>query len=132
MEMDSKGSRDSGVRQSAEFDEEKCPVRGVLDRVGGKWTILTVLALAKGPSRFGELSRSMPDISKKMLTQTLRSLEREGLVARRVFPTAPPSVEYRLTSLGLSLLEPVSIFLGWAERHHAAIKQARTRFDEVE
>jgi DNA-binding HxlR family transcriptional regulator len=132
MSEDSAGGQVLSDCQSMDYGDGKCPVRDVLDRVGGKWTILTVLALAAGPSRFGEISRSMPDISKKMLTQTLRSLEREGLVARCVFPTNPPSVEYRLTSLGQSLLDPVSIFIGWAERHHAAIKEARSQFDADE
>lgn len=129
MIINSTGSQNFKVCQSTEFDVGKCPVRDVLDRVGSKWTILTVLSLVEGPRRFGELSRSMPDISKKMLTETLRDLEREGLITRRVFPTKPPSVEYSLTSLGLSLLEPLSPLLEWAERNHSAIKEVRTKFD---
>jgi DNA-binding HxlR family transcriptional regulator len=115
--------------QSIAFDMEQCPLGHMLNHVGGKWTFLTVLILGEGPRRFGELNRSMPDISKKMLTYTLRSLERDGLVARRVFPTKPPSVEYCLTSVGRSLLHPVSVLMQWAERNEARFREARLQFD---
>jgi DNA-binding HxlR family transcriptional regulator len=115
--------------QSIGFDTEKRPLGHMLDRLGGKWTVLTVLILAEGPRRFAELNRSMPDISKKMLTVTLRNLQRDGLVARRVFPTKPPSVEYRLTSVGRSLLHPLSILLEWAESNEPRFKEARSQFD---
>jgi DNA-binding HxlR family transcriptional regulator len=115
--------------QSIAFDLEQCPLIHVLDHIGGKWTPLTVIALGGGPRRFGELRRSMPPISKRMLTHTLRSLERDGLVARRVFPTKPPSVEYRLTSLGHSLLHSISHLLGWAERNQSELMEARSHFD---
>ncbi len=85
-----------------------CPIRDVLDRIGDKWSMLMVMALAAKPHRFGEMRRAIPDISKRMLTQTLRDLERDGLVTRHVFPTKPPSVEYRLAPLGRSLLEPLA------------------------
>ena len=106
-----------------------CPVRGVLDRIGDKWTTLVVISLAQQAHRFSELRRAIPDISKRMLTQTLRDLERDGLVARRVFPTKPPSVEYRLTALGNSLLEPLTVLVMWAERSQPKIKRARAEFD---
>jgi len=77
-----------------------CPVRDVLDKIGDKWSMLLVMTLASGPKRFNQLHREVPDISQKMLTQTLRDLQRDGLVARQVFDTKPPSVEYRLTPLG--------------------------------
>ncbi len=80
-----------------------CAVRGVLDRIGEKWSYLLVLSLAERPHRFGELRRKVTDISQRMLTETLRSLQRDGLVDRAVFATTPPSVEYRLTELGQSL-----------------------------
>lgn len=106
-----------------------CPVRGVLDRIGDKWTTLVVISLAQRSHRFSELRRAIPDISKRMLTQTLRDLERDGLVARRVFPTKPPSVDYRLTALGNSLLEPLTALVMWAEKSQPKIKRARAEFD---
>lgn len=108
---------------------DACPVRGVLDRIGDKWSVLIVLILAERPHRFGELRRAIADISQRMLTQTLRDLQRDGLVTRHVFPTNPPSVEYRLSPLGTSLLAPLGGLVAWAEAHHAAIKAARTAFD---
>ena len=94
------------VWSGADFDLAHCPVRGVLDRLGDKWTTLIVVVLSQRPHRFSEIRRAVPDISKRMLTQTLRDLERDGMILRRVFPTKPPSVEYRLTELGESLLRP--------------------------
>lgn len=106
-----------------------CPVRDVLDRIAAKWTTLILLALAPGPRRFSEVRRSLPDISKRMLTQTLRDLERDGMITRHVFPTKPPSVEYRLSPLGASVLPPLAGLVEWAESSHAAIQRARLRFD---
>lgn len=111
------------------FDASRCPVRGVLDRLGDKWSTLIVIALARRPHRFGEIRRAVPDISKRMLTQTLRDLERDGLISRQVFPTKPPSVEYRLTELGESLLEPLNALVAWAEANQARIGAARAAFD---
>ncbi len=112
-----------------DFNLALCPVRGVLDSLGGKWTTLIVIALALRPHRFSEIRRAIPDISKRMLTQTLRDLERDGLIARLVFPTKPPSVEYRLTPLGESLLEPLIALIAWAENSQPDIVTARTAFD---
>jgi DNA-binding HxlR family transcriptional regulator len=109
--------------------EQACPVRGVLDRIGDKWSFLVVSMLAEKPHRFGALRRAVPDISQRMLTQTLRDLQRDGLVDREVFPTNPPSVEYRLTKLGQSLLQPMDALIGWAERNHTKINSARAVFD---
>ena len=106
-----------------------CPVRDVLDRIGDKWSMLMVMALATRPHRFSELHRAVHDISKRMLTQTLRDLERDGLITRHVFPTKPPSVEYRLAPLGLSLLEPMASLIDWADRCHGDIHAARARYD---
>jgi DNA-binding HxlR family transcriptional regulator len=117
---------------SAEFDLGRCPVRGVLDRLGDKWTTLIVIVLALRPHRFSEIRRAIPDISKRMLTQTLRDLERDGLIARRVFPTKPPSVDYRLTELGESLLEPLVALIAWAEQSQTSIASARNAFDLAE
>ena len=104
---------------------EVCPVRDVLDRVGDKWSSLLIFTLAERTHRFGELRRAIPDISQRMLTQTLRELQEDGLVTRTVLPTTPPSTEYALTDLGRSLIEPLTHLLRWAESHHSEIKQAR-------
>nr|WP_246586894.1 helix-turn-helix domain-containing protein [Stakelama flava] len=106
-----------------------CPLRDVLDRIGDKWSTLTLGTLASGPHRFSVVQRAIPDISKRMLTQTLRGLERDGLIARAVFPTKPPSVEYRLTPLGFTILEPLGALVQWADEKHAAIKAARSAYD---
>src|SRR5882757_6815232 len=104
-------------------------VSEVLSRVGDKWTVLVVSTLGDGPKRFNELRRSLGSISQRMLTLTLRGLERDGLVTRTVFPTVPPRVDYELTKLGRSLLEPVSGIGLWARQNRAAIQEARVRFD---
>jgi DNA-binding HxlR family transcriptional regulator len=104
-------------------------VSDVLARVGDKWTVLVVSTLGDGPKRFNELRKSLGSISQRMLTLTLRGLERDGLVTRTVFPTVPPKVQYELTRLGCSLLEPVSELGLWARKNRAAIEQARRRFD---
>jgi DNA-binding HxlR family transcriptional regulator len=125
--------RELGARfqswQSQALDPNDCPVRGVLDRIGDKWTTLIVVIVSQRPQRFSEILRAIPDISKRMLTQTLRDLERDGLITRTVFPTKPPSVEYRLTALGETLLEPLVGLIAWAERNQGEIDAARTRFD---
>jgi DNA-binding HxlR family transcriptional regulator len=120
-------TRDRARREGLDFFE--CPTRNVLDRIGDKWSILIVMTLAERKRRFGELRREIPDISQRMLTQTLRDLQRDGLVSRHVFPTNPPSVEYRLTELGTSLLAPMAGLVRWADANHAAIKVAREAFD---
>ncbi len=104
-------------------------VSEVLARVGDKWTILVVSELGHGPKRFNEIRRALGSISQRMLTLTLRGLERDGLVTRTVFPTIPPKVEYELTKLGRSLLEPVSGIGLWARQNRSAIQDARKRFD---
>jgi DNA-binding HxlR family transcriptional regulator len=104
-------------------------VSDVLSRVGDKWTILVVGELGNGPKRFNEIRRALGSISQRMLTLTLRGLERDGLVTRTVFPTIPPRVDYELTKLGRSLLEPVSGIGLWARQNRAAIHEARVRFD---
>lgn len=106
-------------------------VSEVLSRVGDKWTVLVVSTLGDGPKRFNELRKALGSISQRMLTLTLRALERDGLVTRTVFPTIPPRVDYELTDLGRSLLEPVSELGLWARRNRATIAQARQRFDSA-
>lgn len=110
-------------------DVDGCPVRSVLDKVGDKWSMLLVMTLSGGPLRFNELKRRVPDISQKMLTQTLRELQRDGMVAREVFPTVPPAVEYRLTALGESVIVPFGALIGWANRNHEQIFASRAEFD---
>ncbi|TCB88282.1 transcriptional regulator [Micromonospora zingiberis] len=106
---------------------ERCPVTDVLRRVNDKWTLLLITLLGRHPYRFNELHRAVEGISPRMLTRTLRTLESDGLVEREVFPTVPPSVEYRLTPLGVSLLEPLAALADWAVDHHAEIATARQR-----
>jgi DNA-binding HxlR family transcriptional regulator len=101
----------------------------VLSRIGDKWTVLVVNLLGGGPRRFGEIRREIGGISQRMLTLTLRALERDGLVTRTVHPTVPPSVEYALTDLGRSLRVPVQALGEWALRNQAAMAEARMRFD---
>lgn len=118
--------------QETGFDATNCPVRDVLDRVGDKWSVLILTALAEEPKRFSALNRAVGDISKRMLTQTLRTLQRDGLVDRTVYPTTPPTVDYRLTELGHSVLVPLSALIAWAETRHDEIRAARNAFDEDE
>src|ERR671936_1391956 len=107
-------------------------VSEVLARVGDKWSMLVVVMLGDGPRRFNELRRSIGGISQRMLTLTLRALERDGLVTRTVFPTIPPRVDYELTRLGHSLLDPVSSLSLWARQNRSAIEAARRQFDAAE
>src|SRR5690349_15161845 len=106
-------------------------VSEVLSRVGDKWTVLVVTTLGDGPRRFSEIRRALGSISQRMLTLTLRGLERDGLGTRSVFATIPPRVDYELTKLGRSLLEPVSGLGLWARQNRTAIAAARQRFDKA-
>ena len=106
--------------------QQLCPIRDVLDRIGDRWSVLVLMELQGGTRRFSVLKRAIPDISQRMLAQTLRHLEADGLVTRTVYPTIPPRVDYALTDLGRSLLVPLDGLVAWAEAHHATIKQART------
>jgi len=113
------------------FDPANCPIRDVMDNISGKWSLLMMLELTAGPKRFGELRRKVPDISQRMLTQTLRDLQRDGYVMRTVYPTQPPSVEYRLTELGESFMRPIETLVDWAEENHERIRQSRAQFDQA-
>ena len=113
------------------FTFANCPVRDVMDQVSGKWASLLLLELIDGPLRFGALRRRIPDISQRMLTQTLRDLQRDGYVSRTVYPTQPPSVEYKLTELGQSFSAPLVALVEWAEQNHQTIRRAREAFDDV-
>ena len=107
-------------------------VSEILARVGDKWTVLVVAELGNGSKLFSEIRRALGSISQRMLTLTLRGLERDGLVTRTVFATIPPRVDYELTKLGRSLLKPVNGLGLWARQTRAAIEDARRRFDAVE
>ena len=104
-------------------------VSDVLARVGDKWTVMVVGLLSDGPMRFNELRRTIGGISQRMLTLTLRGLERDGLVTRTVFPTIPPRVDYALTDRGQTLIEPLKALFAWATANNAAIEQSRKVFD---
>ncbi|RSN61935.1 winged helix-turn-helix transcriptional regulator [Actinomadura sp. WAC 06369] len=108
-----------------------CPVGDVFRRIGDKWSMLLVILLGGRPHRFNELHRAVEGISQRMLTRTLRGLEADGLVRRDVHPTVPPSVEYSLTPLGRTLLEPLSSLADWAVRHEAEISEARARHTDA-
>jgi len=105
--------------------DDSCPSRTALRLIGDRWTALVVGVLAERPHRFGELRRRIGGISQKMLTQTLRALERDGLVSRTVLPTSPVMVEYELTPLGTSLVGPLAAIRFWAEDHIAEVLRAR-------
>jgi DNA-binding HxlR family transcriptional regulator len=107
--------------------DAQCPSRLVLDRIADKWTALIIQVLANGTKRYAELQREIGGISQKMLTQTLRSLERDGLVQRKVHPVVPPKVEYSLTKLGRTLIEPLHGLCRWSEKHLAELQANRAR-----
>ncbi|QDG79817.1 helix-turn-helix transcriptional regulator [Labrenzia sp. PHM005] len=106
-----------------------CSVRDILDRVGDKWSVLVILRLGRKTERFRQLMRSIDGISQRMLTVTLRGLERDGLVNRKVLATSPPAVEYSLTPLGLLLLDQVTGLVNWALEHEAAVTACRQSYD---
>ncbi|MEO6530549.1 MAG: helix-turn-helix domain-containing protein [Specibacter sp.] len=109
--------------------DRNCPSRQVLDRVGDRWTVLVVGALTRGPLRFSELAERVDGISQKMLTQTLRNLERDGLVTRTMYAQIPPRVEYRLTDAGTSLQTPMKALEDWTKAHMERIIEARNQYD---
>lgn len=109
-----------------------CPMRDVLDRIGDTWSILVIFQLQGGSMRFNALRRSIEGISQRMLTVTLRSLMRDGLVSRHVVPSSPPEVSYALTDLGHSLAGPIDALGQWAVANRAAVREARSRFDAGE
>lgn len=106
-----------------------CAARDVLDRVGDKWSVYVISLLGDGPRRFTDLRRSIDGISQRMLTVTLRNLERDGLVGRTVYPVVPPRVDYALTPLGRTLLDTIGALVAWADRHTGDIDRARATYD---
>jgi DNA-binding HxlR family transcriptional regulator len=112
------------------FDAD-CPTRLVLDRIGDKWTVLVVLLLSDGPMRYTELRSHLGRVAPKVLTQTLRRMERDGLATRQIFAEVPPRVVYELTALGYSLLDPIVAISDWAEIHVGQITTAQTAYDAV-
>ncbi|MBE1283719.1 MAG: transcriptional regulator [Rhodobacteraceae bacterium] len=116
-----------GARRKLDYD---CPIRDVLDRVGDAWSVLTIIELSKGPCRFNALRRVIDGISQRMLSVTLRQLERDGLVSRTVLPTAPPQVEYALTDRGHSLFHAIGALSDWAVEHQPGIRASRQLYDE--
>ncbi|GAA1615053.1 winged helix-turn-helix transcriptional regulator [Leucobacter chromiireducens] len=115
--------------QSWDPYERDCPTRQLLDRIGDRWTVLIIGALGDGPLRFGELSRRVDGVSQKMLTQTLRALERDGLVTRTLYPQVPPRVEYELTQAGRTLQGPLGALDDWARTHMVGVLAAREAYD---
>lgn len=117
--------------QAANVLDPDCPSRVVFQRIGDKWASLVIQVLAEGPVRFSELRKMVHVVTPKVLTQTLRSLERDGLITRKVYAQVPPRVDYTLTDLGESLLAPLSQLREWAENNVPAIIDARDTYDEL-
>ncbi|HWI30850.1 MAG TPA: helix-turn-helix domain-containing protein [Microbacterium sp.] len=115
----------------ATYPHDGPAIRGVLDRVGDKWSLLLIITLEAGPLRYGQLKRQVVGVSQRMLTLTLRQLERDGLVARTVYPQIPPRVEYELTHLGATLIPPARSIAHWALANYSEIEKARKRFDQA-
>lgn len=125
--------KDFGLKSARELsadDHAEClALAEILDRIGDKWTIMVVGALADGPLRFNALQREVEGVSHRMLTLTLKGLQRDGMVSRRAFATAPPKVEYALTPRGQSLIEPLTALLNWAKANRVGIAETRASFD---
>ncbi|MGW1998059.1 winged helix-turn-helix transcriptional regulator [Embleya sp. NPDC001921] len=117
------------MRAPIDASHPTCRLRDVLDRVGDKWSVLVMDLLADGPKRYSELRRRIDGISQRMLTLTLRSLERDGLVDRTVTPTSPPRVDYTLTAVGATLSDHVAGLITWADAHRTHVADSRRRYD---
>src|ERR1041384_3681359 len=118
------------TRGNPHVTEDCRAVSAILGRIGDKWSVLIVSRLGAGPKRFNEMKREIGGISQRMLTLTLRGLERDGLVTRTVFPTVPPRVDYELTSLGRTLLDPIQSLAAWAEKHRPDVQAAQLRYEQ--
>jgi DNA-binding HxlR family transcriptional regulator len=119
------------VREPIGESHPTCQLRDILDRVGDKWSVLVMDLLGSGPKRYSELQRAIDGISQRMLTLTLRSLERDGLVDRTVTPTSPPRVDYALTPVGETLSGQVSGLILWAENHREYVAESRASYDST-
>src|SRR5689334_20856129 len=117
--------------EQAHNEDPACTVRQVLDRVGGKWSIGILVEASNGPVRFTELERALEGISRRMLTLTLRNLERDGLLVRTVYPTVPPKVEYTATPMACELYDSLTALTSWADRHREDIAVAREEYDRA-
>jgi DNA-binding HxlR family transcriptional regulator len=117
------------VQVEADLFDRNCPSRQILDRIGDRWSTLVIMVLRHGPQRYSQLSTTIDGVSQKMLTQTLRGLERDGLITRTVYPVVPPHVEYALTDLGRSLLDAVRALESWAVDHIDDVLAARGNYD---
>jgi DNA-binding HxlR family transcriptional regulator len=117
------------VQVNGDIYDRNCPSRQVLDRIGDTWSVLVVVSLAHGPQRYTELAKRIDGVSPKMLTQTLRALERDGLISRTVHAVVPPRVDYALTKLGESLLDLVGALESWAQTHMDDVLAARSLYD---
>ena len=122
------GTKDRETGRGDAFDPE-CPTRVVLDRIGDKWTVLVIGSLVDGPLRFSALRSRIGGVAPKVLTQTLRAMERDGLLTRTVHAQVPPRVDYELTPLGASLTAPIATLTDWAETHLSLILSARDEYD---
>ncbi|NVK38425.1 MAG: helix-turn-helix transcriptional regulator [Gammaproteobacteria bacterium] len=111
------------------LNNEECPIRNVVAQIGDKWSMLILFALVDGADRFNSLKSRVVGISQRMLTQTLRDLEREGYVNRTVYPEVPVKVEYELTKMGRDLVKPLYQLVSWADNHHEQIKASRQSYD---
>jgi DNA-binding HxlR family transcriptional regulator len=127
------GKRSADLRAAKLYDpnpyDAKCPTRVVLDRIGDKWTVLVLVLLSGGPRRFNQMRRDIDGVTQKMLSQTLKALERDGLVARKVTPSVPVTVEYSITPLGATLAATVDELQRWARMHIAEVITAQRRYD---
>ncbi|GAB2738023.1 winged helix-turn-helix transcriptional regulator [Kitasatospora kifunensis] len=110
-------------------DQDRCPCRPLLDRLGDRWSVLLLVTLQEGPAHYGDLNRRIGDISRKILTQTLRSLERDGLVIRTVLPDSVVKVRYELSPLGHSLAEPLSAIRSWIDHHQPTVEAHQRAYD---
>lgn len=129
--MEKQKTSDNKLAQAWNVYDAKCPTRLVLNRIADKWTVLVVSSLKEGTKRFSQLQREIGGVSQKMLTQTLRGLERDGLITRTIYPTVPPKVEYSLTPLGQTLVSVLDAIRAWSETHIEEVLTAQDSYDEI-
>ncbi|MEX6500562.1 winged helix-turn-helix transcriptional regulator [Pseudomonas zhanjiangensis] len=133
MVVKNKGQANAIGEEKAEkrvfHNNDECPIRNVVAQIGDKWSVLILFALVEGPDRFNSLKSRVVGVSQRMLTQTLRDLEREGYVSRTVYPEVPVRVEYELTKMGRDLVKPLYQLVSWAEAHHDEIRRSRKVYD---